>query len=505
MADLIYNPLLKKGFQETSDTGSIEAEIDDLRQKKVTKCKTTDELTAVEEAEIFQWQGADTSDPAELVNGYFYKKTTSQITIASGTFYVNFQNDFITPLFTIPKGYYYYVEDTTINYGYEIQKSFNNILWLSIQPCAIGNPITSVNGDVAYLTSVNNNYPVSDSLGRNWSNPTQTLSSGTFKKFKNYETGLELLLALTNPVDIVSAIDFFAFLYNDLLFPIYSFGLPAIKTTRETSITVAVFTQTNTQPPTPGITEENGTLKVSFPVEFADDVTVKGTQTVVHTEEIESENDYIELRADNPLGLANGERSGLEVNNYDGNGTDCILAVDNQGWARVGDSSGTLQKLATIEESPTDGAFVKYNATDKELQSTTDCSALTVTFTADTTLNNIVTGDTLAAICAKLSRSYNLHYTLKENITVNTIFIRVLFNFAILQFYQLEVSVNFADFATILTINNYTANQYYYGTITEIMANTSSTLYIVGGTNEVHERGGLLSTGKYSGFLFFLI
>lgn len=375
----IYYPLIKKGFQEVADVSSIESDItqlesdvSSLQSNKVTKCFNDADLAALADEEIFQWQGNNaTISGTNFVNGYFYKKTTSQITIASGTFYVNFQNDFITPLFTIPKGYYYYVEDTTINYGYEIQKYFDNILWMSLQPCAIGNPVTSVNGDIAYLTSVNDNYPVSDSLGRSWNNPTQVLSSGTFAKFKNYKTGLELLVALNEPEDSVSSITCFGYLYNELLFPIYDYGWAAIKTTSQTSITEAVFAQTNTQPPTPGIKEENGTLKVSFPVHFEEDVTVKGTQTVVHTEEIESEKDYIELRADNPLGLASSEMSGIKVNNYDGNGRDLVLAVDNKGWARVGDSSDNLQKLATIEETPTNGEFVKYNTKTKQLESST--------------------------------------------------------------------------------------------------------------------------------------
>lgn len=252
----IYYPLIKKGFQEVADVSSIESDItqlesdvSSLQSNKVTKCFNAADLAALADEEIFQWQGNNaTIGGTNFVNGYFYQKTTSQITIASGTFYVNFQNDFITPLFTIPKGYYYYVEDTTINYGYEIQKSFDNILWISLQPCAIGNPVTSVNGDIAYLTSVNNNYPVSDSLGRSWNNPTQVLSSGTFAKFKNYKTGLELLVALNEPADIVSSITCFGYLYNELLFPIYNYGWAAIKTTSQTSITKVVFAQTNTQP-----------------------------------------------------------------------------------------------------------------------------------------------------------------------------------------------------------------------------------------------------------------
>lgn len=117
--------------------------------------------------------------------------------------------------------------------------------------------------------------------------------------------------------------------------------------------------------------DSNGNYVISIPTKFLDDVTVEGTQTIVHTQEIQSENDYIILREDNPLGLAPGAYSGFKIKNYDGNQNNCLLVVDKNGWARIGDESGTVQKIATIEENPTNGALVKYNTSSKQLESTT--------------------------------------------------------------------------------------------------------------------------------------
>ena len=119
--------------------------------------------------------------------------------------------------------------------------------------------------------------------------------------------------------------------------------------------------------------DENGNYIFEIPTKFLQDVTILGTQHVVETEEVTSQNDYIILRQNNPLGLSPGTYSGFKITNYDGNNTNCLLVVDANGWARVGDENGNVQKLATIEETPTGGKFVKYNTTNKELE-TSDIS-----------------------------------------------------------------------------------------------------------------------------------
>lgn len=115
--------------------------------------------------------------------------------------------------------------------------------------------------------------------------------------------------------------------------------------------------------------DSNGNYIISIPTKFLDNVTVEGTQTIVKTQEIQSENDYIILREGNPLGLAAGAYSGFKIKNYDGNSNNCLLVVDKDGWARIGDENGTIQKIATIQENPINGALVAYNSTTKQLES----------------------------------------------------------------------------------------------------------------------------------------
>lgn len=385
--DLIFNPLLKKGFQEIAKTGSIETDVAqlknnvaDLQRHKITKCLIPADLLSIEEGEIIQWQGlTQTIDNVQFVKGYFYICKGETVTVQPPVNYLNFTTDFplnheyILNDYNFTFGKYYKVKSLNINIANITEYSWTDLNGLyrfnSLEQIVLGTKVfdrqlnvfetvTSIDS-VNYIATTDNNQTIKI-------NGTSISSYETFWQTGNAD-GSKTFYILEPPSHMYYLLVDWDFGTNTLK---AWFPFQCLLGTQNTpyNYNIEAFAQKNTQPPTPGITEENGTLKVSLPVEFADDVTVKGTQTVVHTEEIESENDYIELRADNPLGLANGERSGLEVNNYDGNNTDCILAVDNQGWARVGDSSGTLQKLATIEESPTDGSFVQYDATAKELK-----------------------------------------------------------------------------------------------------------------------------------------
>ena len=65
-------------------------------------------------------------------------------------------------------------------------------------------------------------------------------------------------------------------------------------------------------------------------------------------------------------GLGVGEYVGLRAKLYDGV-NDGNLVFDRDGWARVGDV-GALQKLATIEETTTNGWLMKYNAATLRLE-----------------------------------------------------------------------------------------------------------------------------------------
>ena len=385
MADLIYNPLLKKGFQEINDTSEVEAEIDDLRQKKVTKFFSASDN--IENDEIAQYQGED--DVAHgLKFGLFYVQSGTEITLPEGTQY--FENIDTVNLFgyDVRPGDFYLVENITpaaetgfTSYRGLQYESARDYLFVNKQWPQIGESVWDVvNQVVLTVTDVNSDLDITLSNGVIITS-SSSASSQPFNVMyhfidinnNNYSVvrlsglGAWLFVHYSLEGGIFSIENFFAVRWTGLLTSL----LPIV-------ITNKVFTQTDTQPRVSGISnDEGGGVAISTDVTITGNLTVQGTQTVVQTQEIDSENDNINLRYNNPLALADGEESGVKVLNYDGNNTNCFLGVDNQGWARVGDEGGNLQKLATIEESPTNNALVKYNTETKQLESTTVSPATT--------------------------------------------------------------------------------------------------------------------------------
>lgn len=379
----IFYPLLKKGFQELNDTSSEEADIDDLKQKKVTKFfAATDTLEA---GEIAQYQGPDDAVNG-LKNGYFYN-TSGQITIQSGTPFIEIPADIVGEFSTIKAGKYYLTDTeavTLLHYRLARDGNYNDYI-LYREGSSIDLPVV---GDIvckkAYTYNENSTYykiaSVSWVTGNtydltltNGDALTITLDSagGSYSYLHEFQNndGKIFLYQKTDTYSNWSPVLFCDTENNNAV--IYAPYVTAGTTDTEVIISGG-FAQVDTQPRVQGVENaQDGSLIITRDVQFSGDITVQGTQTVVDTEEIDSENDIINLRYNNPLALADGDISGMNVLNYDGNNNNLLLVVDNQGWARVGDDDGTLQKLATIEDTPTDGAFVKYNTTTKQLESGT--------------------------------------------------------------------------------------------------------------------------------------
>ena len=93
-----------------------------------------------------------------------------------------------------------------------------------------------------------------------------------------------------------------------------------------------------------------GNLSVSGNAEIGGDLNVTGTITTVHSEEITTEENTIELRHDAQVGLIGNETSGIIINNYDGNNNDAGILLDNSGTLRIGDI-GDTEPVATRAES----------------------------------------------------------------------------------------------------------------------------------------------------------
>lgn len=116
MADILYNPLLKRNLQYLGDTAAIQAEIDALQSavntlqgnidtlqtnlnalkgNKITKVTAAAQLPNIAVGEIFEWQAeSQTVDGVDFVNGYFYKSNGATITVTPPVPYIAFTNDF---------------------------------------------------------------------------------------------------------------------------------------------------------------------------------------------------------------------------------------------------------------------------------------------------------------------------------------------------------------------------------------------------------------------------
>lgn len=401
-----YNQLLKLNLQKKADLDPVEADIDDLKQKKVTKFfAATDTL---EGGEIAQYQG-DNDAINGLINGYFYKSVAEAIIPKNIVFYRILNNITVNNV-SIAAGDYYKIEN--------LPTSVVNDLWLQ----------RWINRYWLYNDRYNTNfvgYTVFDYDTKVFL--TVTAQSGSVVTFDNGETadftaynGPNQNVIKTSTVDGIELIMspaiygvpnnlYITVEYNGKITPIVleeDTEFQLLRTTEPVYINPH-FEQVDTQSGLQNIENDaDGDINILSNLNINGNLTVQGTQTTVHTQEIDSESDNINLRVNNPLGLENGEESGVKVLNYDGNNTNCFLGVDNQGWARVGDEGGTLQKLATIEDTPTDGAFVKYNNTTKELESTTDGSELVVNFASADVSGNIVSGDTLGVMLKKVSQYF---------------------------------------------------------------------------------------------------
>jgi len=118
------------------------------------------------------------------------------------------------------------------------------------------------------------------------------------------------------------------------------------------------------------------------------DIIQNGSTYETHAEQIYTKKDLIITREDAVAGLGIGEYTGFQANLYDGanNGQ---LVFDKDGWARVGDV-GSLLKLATIEETPTNNLFSYWDSASSTLK--TRAIAISDVTNLTTTLAGKLTG-----------------------------------------------------------------------------------------------------------------
>lgn len=113
------------------------------------------------------------------------------------------------------------------------------------------------------------------------------------------------------------------------------------------------------------------TIENSGDVHIAGDLTVDGTTTTVHTEEITTESDTIVLRKNATTAITPGKVSGIEIENCNGDGKTVQLAVDSSGTLRIGTdvgvSGGNNEALLTRDEleNITDSNILIWDASKK--------------------------------------------------------------------------------------------------------------------------------------------
>lgn len=84
-----------------------------------------------------------------------------------------------------------------------------------------------------------------------------------------------------------------------------------------------------------------GCLYVDGDTHISGDLYVEGKTITQEEETISTGADSIVLRQNAATGLSNTEIAGVIVHNYDGNGNNTIVGIDNSGTVRVGDATGT--------------------------------------------------------------------------------------------------------------------------------------------------------------------
>lgn len=193
--ETIYNPLIKKGFQEIADIGSIQAALDalqnavnELQGNKITKITDSAQLSTIEENEIFQWQTDNaTIDGTNFKNSYFYKCSTNSITLPTGTQFFENGSDVVNLYgYDVRIGSFYIIEDNTPPasndfYNFRVMEytDSRDYLFFNLTFPSVGEAVWNrANNEVVTVVSVDENLTLTLSDGQtvttansSWSHP----------------------------------------------------------------------------------------------------------------------------------------------------------------------------------------------------------------------------------------------------------------------------------------------------------------------------------------------
>ena len=142
-------------------------------------------------------------------------------------------------------------------------------------------------------------------------------------------------------------------------------------------------------------------LNVTNDAKISGDLYVTGTTHTTNTEDLVASGDILTLRANNEVGLADGQVSGIVVNNYNGT-NDLALVTDNEGTLRVGTGDGAKTDYTNVLYDDKTKKWYEYTLDNDE-----------VVLGNEITINGTVT--------SWINRRVENDYTIYDSITVTEI------------------------------------------------------------------------------------
>lgn len=389
MAKYELNPLLKRGFQKASNgpgvKGAFVPDVDDVTQ-------------IPEGITHFYYSGEDTAD-GKYINGYLYKHIKEDKTIVipehqeSKTITLPFGRDYIDVLvdgYALPRGRYYKIEESlqqSIYFHRTALKKDGVIAYYSsyFNILEVGDWVWTAAADARYQITAINKSPWQIEQSVTLSNGDVLTTGGNGgSNYPEYmyqsQSGEKLFYAAsmnTAGCGVPRLNGNSQYLYCDGLDVIPGTALhgrltePQEFTYTETipehteTILVDEWQQWDAQPRgdvriispdgskyvlvTDSGIEIEGNAVAKQNLTVRGNLIVEGKEIVSDVEMIQSEDDFILLRFNNPAALGDNF-SGLKFLNYDGNGATLELVVSGDGILRLG-LADSLEPVATRDEA----------------------------------------------------------------------------------------------------------------------------------------------------------
>lgn len=346
-----YNPLLKNNLQKKADTASVEAEIDELRQSKVTKFFSASDT--LQNGEIAQYQGEDDPDNG-LEKGGFYQFLN--LSVESGDYCYNIINDFVYDEIMIHSGLYYKVKNLPPNSNRSlIQMPQNGDFFFYNDPSSLNyvnwKGFDYVNKKLVLVVSQSGTNVTLDD-GRTFDFSSRSFAADNPILVVS-DDGNQLIMSPTvvNPSQKLFVVSNYFGNYIPIVFEPYTeWSLQPISE----SAVLRVFSRCYVD--IPGLSKiDSWTYNLPWSLRCSDlwtlfDIYISGAA--------------INLNYDKSDGIPLGGIAGIFVYNYDGNGNDFYMGVDRNGIPRI-----LTQRIATIAENPTNNQLLFYDNDNKLIKS----------------------------------------------------------------------------------------------------------------------------------------